>query len=140
MYMASAPGVQKLFTVEGDSKIARIANDNFSGYSNDKIELVNKPIFKALNHIFNRLSKLDLILFDAHHTYEATLEYYYRCKPYLHQHSVLIFDDIHWSTGMDRAWERIKQEIEVTLTVDLYYFGLVFFKKDLEKEDFILSW
>lgn len=140
MYMAAPLCVKKLITVEGCPETASMAAQNFSGFSNFKIELLNKPIDQALDHIFNRVNMLDVVLFDAHHTYEATMDYYQRCKPHIHEHSILIFDDIHWSKGMTRAWDRIRQEVEVTLTIDLFDIGIVFFKKELEKEDYVLRW
>ena len=117
-----------------------MAKTNFSSFRNNKIHLIQQPIETGLYHVFNRINSLDVILFDANHTSEATLEYYHRCKPYIHENSLLIFDDIHWSLGMASAWKQIQREIKVTLTIDLFELGLVFFKKDLEKEDYVLSW
>lgn len=138
MYMASPLCVKKVITVEGCPEIASVAAHNFSGFSSSKIVLLNHPIDQALDHIFNRVNRLDLILFDAHHTYDATMDYYHRCKSHIHEHSVLIFDDIHWSKEMTQAWDQIRQEVEVTLTIDLFDIGIVFFRKELEKEDYVL--
>lgn len=139
MYLASNSFVKYIYTIEGCQQTAALAKTNFSSYKTNKINLIDQPIEKALDHVFNRINSLDVILFDANHTYEATLKYYKKCKPYMHEHSILIFDDIHWSRGMTLAWEEIKKEIEVTLTIDLYDLGLVFFKKNLEKENYVLS-
>lgn len=138
MYLASNKFVKNIYTVEGCKQTAAVAKTNFSSFRTDKINLIEQPIEQALVHVFNRINSLDVILFDANHTYEATLKYYKMCKPYIHEHSILIFDDIHWSHGMTLAWEEIKKEIEVTLTIDLFDLGLVFFKKDLEKENYVL--
>ena len=45
-------------------------------------------------------------------------------------HSIFVFDDIYWSEGMQRAWKEICANKEVTLSVDLFYFGIVFFKTE----------
>jgi hypothetical protein len=51
----------------------------------------------------------------------------------------MIFDDIHWSRGMQAAWEQIKQHPRVRLSLDLFYVGLVFFDPAFkEKQDFSL--
>ena len=39
---------------------------------------------------------------------------------------------------MERAWEAIKAHPDVTLTVDLFYIGLVFFRKKQPKQHFWL--
>jgi hypothetical protein len=49
---------------------------------------------------------------------------------------MLIFDDIYWSEGMKEAWAAIKAHPDVTVTVDLFWIGLVFFRKGQVKEDF----
>ncbi|MEQ6122549.1 class I SAM-dependent methyltransferase [Reichenbachiella sp. MALMAid0571] len=140
MYLAAPSCVKKLVTIEGCPETASIAKSNFSGFSNSNIQLINEPIDQALASIFNRVNTLNLILFDANHTYEATMRYYHQCKHHINEQSVLIFDDIHWSKEMTKAWEEIKLEIEVTLTIDLFDMGIVFFKKELEKEDYVLNW
>lgn len=140
MYIAGPTCVKKLVTFEGCPKTAEIAKANFNGFSSDKIQLINEPIDQVLELTLNRLGTIDLVLFDANHTYEATMRYYKQCKPYINEHSILIFDDIHWSIGMSKAWREIQKEVEITLTIDLFYLGIVFFKKDLEKEDYKLTW
>jgi hypothetical protein len=42
---------------------------------------------------------------------------------------------------MAKAWEEIKSATEVTLSLDLFYFGIVFFRKEfLHKQDFVLRY
>jgi predicted O-methyltransferase YrrM len=140
MYMATPSTVNKVYTIEGCPQIAELAQNHFAGYSQHKIELINQPISTALPYVFCRVSKIDFVLFDAHHTYEATMRYYEACKPYLHEHSVLVFDDIYWSSGMKQAWEEIASEAGVSLSLDLYRMGIVFFKKAMQKEHYVLEW
>jgi hypothetical protein len=52
---------------------------------------------------------------------------------------MLIFDDIYWSEGMKQAWAQIKAHPQVTVTVDLFWIGLVFFKAGQAKEDFLIK-
>jgi hypothetical protein len=40
---------------------------------------------------------------------------------------------------MEQAWEEIKKDESVRLTIDLFFIGLVFFKKEFRvKQDFII--
>jgi predicted O-methyltransferase YrrM len=78
----------------------------------------------------------DLIYFDGHHTKEATLKYFYQLLPTAHNDSVFVFDDIHWSAGMEAAWEEIKSHPEVRVTIDTFFLGLVFFRKQQAKQHF----
>lgn len=78
----------------------------------------------------------DLIYFDGNHTKEATLNYFERLLPTAHNNSVFVFDDIHWSAGMEAAWEEIKAHPQVTVSIDTYYLGLIFFRKEQAKQHF----
>jgi hypothetical protein len=50
----------------------------------------------------------------------------------------MIFDDIYWSLGMKEAWQEIKAHKDVTVTIDLFWIGLVFVRKGQVKEDFMI--
>jgi hypothetical protein len=42
---------------------------------------------------------------------------------------------------MLRAWETIKKDSAVTLSIDLFFIGIVLFKKDIkEKQHFVLEY
>ena len=79
-----------------------------------------------------------MIFIDGNHKKDATLNYFQQCLQQMSSNSVLVFDDIHWSDGMEKAWIEIKQHPRVKVTIDLFQMGLVFFREELSKEDFIL--
>ena len=81
-------------------------------------------------------SKLDFVFIDGNHRKDATLNYFNLCLPKVHEDSVIIFDDIYWSKGMAQAWEHIKAHPDVSVTIDLFWIGLVFFRSGQAKQDF----
>lgn len=81
---------------------------------------------------------LDLIFFDGNHQKESTLHYFEKLLPLAHNDSVFIFDDIHWSGEMEEGWEQIKAHPRVRVSIDTFYWGLVFFRKEQEKEHFTI--
>ncbi len=46
--------------------------------------------------------------------------------------SIIIFDDIHWSSEMELAWEKIKKDKSVMLTIDLFFIGIVVFRPEFK--------
>ena len=92
------------------------------------------------NNVSNK--KFDVVYIDGNHTYEATINYFnLLLKNNTNQNSVLIFDDIYWTPQMTAAWEEIKKHPAVTITIDLYKVGLVFFRKEnKQKENFCLKY
>jgi len=84
--------------------------------------------------------KIDFAFFDANHRYEPTIRYFETCLQKAHNDSLFVFDDIHWSAEMEAAWAYIKAHPSVTVTIDLFAVGLVFFRKQQPKQDFVLRW
>jgi predicted O-methyltransferase YrrM len=79
-----------------------------------------------------------LIYFDGNHSKEATLEYFELLLPTINNETVWIFDDIHWSPAMEAAWEVIKNHPKVTVTIDTFQWGIVFFRTEQPKEHFVI--
>lgn len=53
-----------------------------------------------------------------------------------HNETLLIVDSINENKGYQRLWEKIKNQEKVTVTVDMYHCGAVFFRKEQAKEHF----
>ena len=83
-------------------------------------------------------NKYDLIFFDGNHQKEATLNYFETLLETAHNDSVFIFDDIYWSKNMTDAWETIKNHQKITVTIDTFFWGFVFFRKEQLKEHFTI--
>ena len=81
-------------------------------------------------------SNYDLIFFDGHHNKDATIQYFESLLTKAHNETLFVFDDIYWSKGMTEAWNYIKAHNSVTVTVDCFHLGFVFFRKEQVKEHF----
>jgi predicted O-methyltransferase YrrM len=136
-YMAKANPKSEIITVEGCSNIAEIAEKNSQKLGLSNIVHITGSFDDLLEELV-RKHKPDLIFFDGNHTEEATIRYFETCLPFIMNESVFVFDDINWSDGMKKAWEKIKNHNQVTVTIDMYFIGLVFFRKELSKENFVI--
>jgi predicted O-methyltransferase YrrM len=96
---------------------------------------------KTLAPLFETIESLDFVFVDGNHRYAPTVNYFNLLKPKMREHSILIFDDIHWSQEMEAAWEEIKKDESISLTIDLFFIGIVFFRKEqLVKQDFTIHY
>ncbi|GAB2773978.1 class I SAM-dependent methyltransferase [Rhabdobacter roseus] len=139
MYFAKGYPSGRVLTLEGCPETARIAQENFAALGVENVEVILGNIDTTLPGTLQSLNgKVDLVFFDANHRYEPTVRYFETCLPYVHNDTLFIFDDIYWSDEMVRAWAYIKDHPQVRLTVDLFWIGLVFFRKEQAKEDFTL--
>jgi predicted O-methyltransferase YrrM len=126
-YMALANPQARIITAEGSATIASEANKNFKSLQLPSIQQVTGNFDDTLPGILKTLPQLDLAFVDGNHRYEPTVRYFNQLLPVLHANSILIFDDIHWSADMERAWNEIKENPAVQLSIDLFSVGLVFF-------------
>ncbi|AJR03782.1 O-methyltransferase [Siansivirga zeaxanthinifaciens] len=126
----------QITTVEGCSNISETSKNLFKAHQIDNITSITSEFGLALNTLKNHT--YDLIFFDGNHQKKATLAYFETLLPSIHNDTVFIFDDIHWSKDMTDAWETIKQHPKVTVTIDTFYWGFVFFRKEQAKEHFVI--
>lgn len=128
-----------LHTIEGSKSLADIAQFNIEKLNlQHKVQVHHATFDERFPAILEHVQRFDYIFIDGNHQEEATLKYFEQSLPYCHNNSILIFDDINWSTGMQSAWMRIKEHEQVTTTIDLYFMGIVFLRKELSKEDFLI--
>ncbi len=129
----------RMITMEGCASLANRAEKTFKDLHLHNVEIEVGNFDVILPDVLKGFETIDLIYFDGNHRKEPTLQYFEQCLPYAGEESVFIFDDIYWSDGMSAAWETIKNDPRVTLTVDLFWFGLVFFKKNRVKQNIRLK-
>jgi len=137
-YMAKANPDAQIVTIEGCSQTISIAVQFFEKLEIQNIRTTNASFDVALPEVLNK-NAADFIFFDGNHTKEATLKYFNMALPFAHNDSIFIFDDIHWSQSMDAAWQIIKSNPLITVSIDLFDVGIVFFKKELSKQNFVLK-
>ncbi len=131
-YLAAANADSRVYTLEGSENIANIALENFSKAGLKNIHLTKGKFEKTLHPLVKEIEKVDLLFIDGNHRKEATLEYFNIFLKKSTPQSIFIFDDIHWSKEMEEAWELIQQHNSITLTIDLFFLGLVFFSNDFK--------
>lgn len=138
LYLQKAAKEAKVYTLEGCPETAKIAAETFS-----KGDIKTTPVVgnfdDTLPAIIDGMLELDFVFVDGNHQKDATLKYFEWCLPKVHDDTMLIFDDIYWSEGMKEAWAQIKAHPQVTVTIDLFWIGVVFFRKGQMKEDFLVK-
>ncbi|HXC03367.1 MAG TPA: class I SAM-dependent methyltransferase, partial [Bacteroidia bacterium] len=140
LYLHAASPHAKLITLEGCPAIAQKAQQNIDRLKVNGIHILTGSFEEKLPVALAGLSKTSFVFFDGNHRKAPTLAYFNQCLEKAGEDSVFIFDDIHWSPEMTEAWEEIKSRAEVTVTVDLFMLGLVFFRKGQEKQHFTLRY
>ena len=126
----------KIITLEGCPETAKIAQAQFKNFELDNVDLV---IGEFATYLKNPIHKsFQLIYFDGNHKKETTLLYFKSLLSTVDNDTVWIFDDIHWSPEMEEAWEVIIKNSHVTVSIDTFQWGIIFFRREQKKQHFVI--
>ena len=133
----------EVISLEGCPNTMAITKEMFQNssfkFNAENIKFVNTKFEDYLSNCQLKTENWQLIYFDGNHSKKATLAYFETLLPTISNDSVWIFDDIHWSLDMEEAWDSIKNHPEVSVTIDTFQWGIVFFRKEQNKEHFIIN-
>ncbi|SHM19855.1 O-methyltransferase [Flavobacterium saccharophilum] len=127
-----------VITLEGCPQTANVAQNQLHQFDCNNVENVISEFESFLISENLQSTIYNLIYFDGNHSKKATLAYFDLLLPTINNDSVWIFDDIHWSQEMEDAWEIIKNHPKVTVTIDTFQWGFVFFRYEQKKEHFVI--
>lgn len=125
-----------IVSIEGCTATALIAVENLKQVGCKNIKIRNSTFDDALKTPLD--FSPDCVYIDGNHNKKDTLNYFEKLLPQIHNDTVLIFDDIYWSKEMTQAWKKIAQHHRVTVSIDTFFWGLVFFRKEQEKQEFTI--
>jgi len=121
-------------SIEGCPNTASYTKKQLEGTTSQRIKIITGAFNEQISQL--TANHYNLIFFDGNHQKEATLQYFETLLKTADNDSIFIFDDIYWSQGMQDAWETIKAHPKVTVTIDTFFWGFVFFRKEQVKEHF----
>ena len=138
-YLSKANPSATIITIEGSEAVANIAQQNFQKLHCTNIQSLVGNFDDLLLTASRQLAAIDLAYIDGNHRLEPTLDYFEQFLSKIHNDSILIFDDIHWSEEMEEAWSKIKAHPSVKCTVDIFFLGFVFFRQEFKtKQNFVV--
>ncbi len=141
LYMAAGSPKAKLRTYDINEPLVRIANTNYNSLKLENAKAEVSLFEKKLSKISQEFKHLDFVFLDGNHRKEATILYFDFLNKHFHNDTIVVFDDIHWSKEMEEAWNHISQSKEVSLSLDLFQFGILFFRKEFmgNKQHFVIK-
>ena len=135
-YLAITNPAVNIITMEGAKEVAAIAEENFKTLKLQNIELVKRNFDDSLLSVIYYLSSIDFAFIDGNHRREPTERYFQQLISKANNDSIFVFDDIHWSKEMEQAWETIKKDEAVRCSIDLFFIGIIFFRKEFKGKQY----
>ena len=127
-----------VITVEGDKNISWITQRYFDKFKIKNTQIINQNFDDYLNGLNKTNQQFDMIIMDGNHRYQPTLDYFDKLQKHIHNDTVIIVDDIYWSDEMKLAWQKLKIHQKVRQSIDSFHFGMLFFRKEQFREDFVI--
>ena len=122
--------------MEGCLNTSKLAQHYFNEFGLKNIHLKNstfEDFFKIKSS-----TKYDIVFINENYNKEDIINYFNILSDKINNDSILIFDGIYWNIKMTEAWNQIKENPKVTLSIDTYYWGFLFFRIEQEKQHFTI--
>lgn len=140
-YFAVSHPSATVVTMEGAAAIAGVARKQFDILGLQNIRQVQGNFDDTLQPTLAAMQSVDLAFIDGNHRFEPTMRYFEMILRHSHNDTIIILDDIYWSSEMEQAWEAVKAHQSVRLTIDLFLIGIVVLKKEiLHKQQFSIRY
>jgi predicted O-methyltransferase YrrM len=133
-YLAKAALDAQVITVEGSQAIHDIAVQSFTNLGITNIQSHKGNFDDVLPNILQTTGTIDLAYIDGNHRKEPTLHYFHQFLAVSGNETILVFDDIHWSKEMEEAWQEIKEHPSVRCTIEIFFLGFVFLRKEFKEQ------
>lgn len=139
MYLSKAIPKSTIYTIEGCPNLFQFSKNKFNEQQLNNIQSINGNFNVELPKLLKNIEQLDFLYIDGNHAYEPTIDYFKQALQKKNVNSIFVFDDINWSDDMQRAWKEICENKEVALSIDFFFFGIVFFRTEQkQKEHYVL--
>lgn len=134
LYLSSAVPESQVYTLEGCSATATEAQQVFELWHLKNIHMETGNIAQTLPALLQHIPQIDLLYINANCRYTPALQYLKYCKAKAHKNSIFILDGIYRSKEAKSAWQYMRQAPDVSLSLDLFGAGIIFFRKLYNKQ------
>jgi predicted O-methyltransferase YrrM len=140
LYLAAGCHDCTLFSVEGAREIHEMARQTIQNGNAVNVELIYGLFNDELDPVLRRIEnkKRLMVFIDGDHNGTRMLEYIERVVSDPFENMAIILDDIYWSASMKAAWEKLISRADIAVTIDLFQFGILFFKKGIAKQHYMI--
>lgn len=134
-----AKHTKEVISLEGCKEVLGLAKENFEHLHYQQIETRLGEFSTLLAELAQENKTYDLIFIDGNHQLDPTLAYFEFALNNSHDDTFIILDDIYWSGEMELAWEKIKADDRINVSIDLFRLGIVCKRPMQRKQDFVVK-
>lgn len=138
LYLTSYATGLRCIALEENPELATVARISWEKAARNPIDLRTGDYRKLLPGALEELGTVDFVFFNALSEQPDNVWLFNECMKQAHEGSVFVFEGIKSNRKMRELWKHIGTLPDVTVTVDLYAMGIVFFNKKLHKRNYIV--
>lgn len=134
LYLASAASSVPFITLEGSPSLSKIAQERLLKMNLNHVKVITGNFTDTLPGALQQLGKVGFVFIDGDHRKASLMNYVHQCLQHTTPESAIVIDDIYWSQEMKEAWHEIIGLPEVTMSVDFFRMGMLFFREGMKKQ------
>ena len=135
--LSSAQRNSKITTMDENEQVVNAIKEMFKKNTIKNVKFLAGNFNITLPRVFNN-NTYDFIHFKGSCVNKTILKYFESSLLSIDNNSVFLFENIHSNKESEKVWNYIKKHEKVTVTIDTLLWGFVFFRKEQEKEHFII--
>jgi len=140
MYLATGRSDSVVISMEGSGALADVAAANLEEAGIKNVRILKGPFADHFSDLAGYGCTPGLVFIDGDHRKKPLLDYFGRICELSDPETVIIIDDINYSKEMSEAWDEIKKNALVTSTIDIFRMGVVFFRKGMTANHYVIRY
>lgn len=136
LYLTSYASDLECIALESVPEYATIAQWVFNKAARNPVDLRTGSYKELLPRALEDMKRVDFVFFNTLYEQQDNLWLFNECIPYVHSDTVFVFEGIKANRRMREFWQEVTTHPEVTVTIDLYSMGIIFFNKRLHKRNY----
>lgn len=137
LYLTSYAQNLNCKVLENNQEYADVTKLAIEKSKRNNVEIIEGKYEDLLPKVLSEMGEVDLVYFNMENKQDIEL-FYDECRKYVNQNTVFVFDGIKDNKHMRSFWKNACASDDVTVSMDLYSTGLLFFNQKLHKRNYIV--
>ena len=133
LYLSRYDSSVQCITLECEQDFAEMATHFLSKETNPSLQIRTGTYKEVISEPTSQLQRIDCIFIDKNVGISDLDFIFNQCLPFIHDQTFCVFAGIRLSSEKYHFWEQICQHPRVTVAVDLFQMGLLFFQPTLHR-------
>ncbi|WP_280744540.1 MULTISPECIES: SAM-dependent methyltransferase [unclassified Parabacteroides] len=138
LYLSSHAPNRLCVSLETNPALVPIAKWVYEKADRTDIDQRTGDLSEMLRRALVEMKNPDIIYFNVCHEQSDPVALFNSCVRYLHTGSVIVFEGIRMNQRMRDSWKEISSHSIVSVSIDLYSMGILFFNERLHKREYIV--